>query len=168
MQNIVYVAWNHKDVPCLYFIFMCTNDSLYLFSFFFFGILFSLLIYLFIHALDTGAFIFFIDVWLLYKVAGFCCTMKWVSYMYTHIPSLLSLCFARVRPTPQVVTEHWAELSVLEGRSPLAILLQVVHIGQSCSPDSPTLPFTSCVYSSILCVCLSLPALKIGSSVPPF
>ena len=49
---------------------------------------------------------------------SFCCTMKWISYMYTYIPSLLSLPYI---PPIWVITEHRAELPALCSRFPLAI-----------------------------------------------
>ena len=54
----------------------------------------------------------------LQRCVSFCCTMKWISYMYTDIPSLVAL---PSHSTHLVITEHRAELPVLYSRFPLAI-----------------------------------------------
>ena len=53
---------------------------------------------------------------------SFCCTMKWISYMYTYMPSLLDLPPTQ-HPIPPilVIAEHKAELPVLYSRFQLAI-----------------------------------------------
>ena len=78
--------------------------------------------------------------------------------MYTYIPSLRSL-----HPTPLVLTEptlsspchiaasHW-----------LSILPTVVYICQCYFPNSS--PSPCCVHNSAPYVCISIPALQIGSS----
>ena len=63
--------------------------------------------------------------------------MKWISHVYTPLPSLLALF-----PTPtrilmlSAVTEHRAGLSVLSSRSPLSVLHVAVHIRQSQPPSA--------------------------------
>ena len=51
--------------------------------------------------------------------ASFCYTMKWISWIYTNIPSLLT----SHHPTPPlwVITEHAAGLAVLHSRFSLAV-----------------------------------------------
>ena len=101
---------------------------------------------------------------------SFCCTTTCISHKYTYISCLLSL-----PPTPpcipllQVITEHQAELPVLYSNFPLAsyvthgnvytpvLLSQSIH---------PTLSFLCCVHKSILYICISIPTLQIGPSVP--
>ena len=51
---------------------------------------------------------------------GFCCTARWISYVYTYILSLLSLPPSTPIPSLQVTTEHWVELCVLYSSLPLA------------------------------------------------
>ena len=51
---------------------------------------------------------------------GFWCTMKWISSMYTYIPSLLIPPPSPI-PSLQVITEHWDELPVLHSSFPLAV-----------------------------------------------
>ena len=62
---------------------------------------------------------------------SFCCIMKWVSYIYTSITSLLDLSLSPCPiPSIYVITEHWAELLVLYSRFPLSVLHAAVHICQ--------------------------------------
>ena len=87
---------------------------------------------------------------------SFCCTTKWIGYMYTYIPTLLSLLPSHPNPTPPGITEQCAELPALRNNSPLAgCFLHAVHICQCCSPSSfhPPLPCHS--HKSILYVCVS-------------
>ena len=48
----------------------------------------------------------------------------------------------------------------------LAVLHMAVYICQSYSPNSSHLPFPLCVHISVLYICVSIPALQVGSSVP--
>ena len=76
-------------------------------------------------------------------------------------------------PTPfppiQVITEHRAELPVLYGRFPLAIYFThgSVFMSNLISQFIPPSPQPH-VHMCILYVCVSIPALQIGSSVPFF
>ena len=73
---------------------------------------------------------------------SFCCVIKWISYMYTYIPSLLGLC-PNPSPIPpfSVIREHLAELPVLYSSFPLTILHTVLKRLNSSS---------SSVYKSVL------------------
>ena len=51
---------------------------------------------------------------------SFCCTAMWISYLYTYIPSRLSLP-PSPHPTPVGHHRHWAEPPVLYSIFPLAI-----------------------------------------------
>ena len=53
----------------------------------------------------------FISVYLLYNVVSFCHIAKWISYVYTYIPSF----FLGFLPK-SVTTEHWVEFPVLYNR----------------------------------------------------
>ena len=80
------------------------------------------------------------------------------------LPSFLSLSPAPHIPPLQVVTEHRAELPVLSGSSPLPVLHVGVYICQCCSLSAyPLLPAPLC-HRSVLYVCVSIPALQVGSS----
>ena len=52
------------------------------------------------------------------------CTTMWINYMYTSIPSLMSL--RPSHPIPILITEHRAELPVLYSSFPLSVLHVVV------------------------------------------
>ena len=54
-------------------------------------------------------------------VSSFCCTIKWVSYLYTYLSSL-----ADFHPI-QVTTDHWVEFSKLYNRFSLAVCF-IPHI----------------------------------------
>ena len=56
----------------------------------------------------------------LHYCVHFCCTTKWISYMYTYVPSFLNLSLTP-HPTPLGHLENWAELLVLHSSFPLAI-----------------------------------------------
>ena len=93
---------------------------------------------------------------------GLCSTTAWLNYKYTYIPSLLSLL-----PTclpPQVIPEHQAELPVLHSSLPLAVCFMHDRVYVSVL----TLSLPPCAHTSILHVCISIPALQIGLSVPFF
>ena len=91
--------------------------------------------------------------------------MKWINCMYTYIPSFLDLP-PNSPPHPQAITEHRAELPVLYSSFPLSVSFTHGSVYMSlpfisCSP-SPTIPR---VHMFMLCICISVPALELGSSV---
>ena len=89
--------------------------------------------------------------------------------MYTYVPSFLD------RPPPQFphsrspqITEL-SSLHYIPGSHQLSILHMVVYVCQTQSSIHPTIPFPNPhVHLTGLSVCLSIPALQIGSSVPFF
>ena len=100
---------------------------------------------------------------------SFCCTTKWISYTYTYIPSLLDL--PPIPPHPTRLGHHWA-LSWTPcaiSRVPLAICCTHGSVYMSI-PISQFILHTLLprVHTSVLYVCVSLPALQMGSSVPFF
>ena len=102
-------------------------------------------------------FFFLIGMALLYNAVNFCCTTSWISHMYTCITSLLSL-----PPTPpfhacRSRTLSWAPWL----RSSFLLAVLAGYIRQCYSQfAAPFFPHP--------CVCTSIPALPIGSSVPFF
>ena len=76
----------------------------------------------------TCIMLFFWSIIALQCCASFFCTMKWISYVYTYIPSLMSLPPSPTsNPPTQVITGHWGELPVLYSRFPLAIYFTHGH-----------------------------------------
>ena len=98
---------------------------------------------------------------------SFCCTTMWISSMYTHIPSCLDPPPRPPIPPIQVITELWAELPALYSSfSQLSVLHLVVYICYSYSLiPSHSPPCPPHVHLSILYICISIPALQIGSPV---
>ena len=95
---------------------------------------------------------------------GLCHTSAWISCKYTYVPSLLIPSTSAPIPTLQVITKHQAKLPALYKNFPLSILRMVMYIFQ-CYSLNATLSFPHCVHKSLLCVCISISALLIGSSV---
>ena len=100
----------------------------------------------------------------------FCCTTRcttvWTGYMYTYIPSLLDL---PLTPPSHPLGHHrapsWAPCAIQHlPTSYLCYTWQCVYISATLS-ICPTLSFPLSVHKCILDVCVSLPALQIGSSV---
>ena len=98
----------------------------------------------------------------------FCCTTTWLSCKYTYIPSLL---------TSLSLTTHPALLGHHRAWSWAPCVVQQLHIScshmvvQACQCSSltsfhPLLP--RCVHKSVLFICIFIPGLYIGSSVPFF
>ena len=98
---------------------------------------------------------------------GFCHTTAWISHKDTYVPFLLSL-----PPTPwpsrlsqgpalsplcDMTASHW-----------LSVLYMVMYICQCCSLSSSRLLLPLLCPKSVLYVCISTPALQIGSKVPFF
>ena len=84
---------------------------------------------------------------------SFCCTMKWISYMYTYISSLLDLPSSRPPPTQPI---------------PLVIYLThriYIYIYQSWSSSSSPHLSLPHILTSVPYVCVPIPALQIGSSI---
>ena len=60
---------------------------------------------------------------------GFCHISTWISYRYTHVPSLLSLPpISHPIPPLQAVAEHWVKLPVSRSKVPLAIYLMYNNV----------------------------------------
>ena len=82
---------------------------------------------------------------------SFCCTMKWISYMYTYIPSLLDL--PPHSPSyPSRSSERGAELPVFYSMFPLAIYFTHGSVYMSILisqfvPPSPSPPVSTCPFS---------------------
>ena len=94
-----------------------------------------------------------------------------VNQLYVYIYSLLLGPPSHPHPIPpiQVTTEHRADLLVLYSRFPLAIYFIHGSVYMSIPISQFTLPpLPLCVHMSILYVCVSIPALKISSSLPFF
>ena len=75
----------------------------------------------------------------------FCCTMKWISYIYTHIPSLLDLP-AALHPSHSSGSSQSTELSSLcytATSHKLSVLHMVVCICRNCSQFVPPSPSPS-------------------------
>ena len=91
-------------------------------------------------------------------------------YMYCYIPSLLSLPPTLPIPLLQVITKHQADLPVLCSSFPLAIHFTSgsIYIYQCYSLTSFQLPLPHRVLKSILYICIFIPSLPLGSSVPFF
>ena len=88
-----------------------------------------------------------------FTILCFCCTTKWVSRIYTNIPSVLDLWPSTPFPPLWVTTEHWAELLEPCRSFQMAIYLHVVvHICRSQSPSTRPHSPLPCVYMSVLCV----------------
>ena len=71
-------------------------------------------------------------------------------------------------PTPLGDIKHRADLPVLCGSLPLAILHLVVYICQCYSLTTSLSPLPPCVLKSILYICVFIPALSLCLSVPFF
>ena len=122
--------------------------------------------------------LFLIERWLLYYVVLVSVVQQHASalstytHTHTHTHTYISPASWASSSTPisplSGITEHQAELPVLHSSFPLAILHMVVYIFQCCSSISPTLSLPRWVHKSILYVCVSIPALQIGSSIPFF
>ena len=88
---------------------------------------------------------------------GFCCTAAWINYKYTYIP-LSWASFPPAFPSGHHRAPGWAPCATQQ--LPTAVLYLTVCMCQCWR--SPCLRF----HMSILCVCISIPALRIGLSAP--
>ena len=84
---------------------------------------------------------------------SFCCIAKWISYMYTYIPSFLD--FLPI----QVTTEHWVEYPELYSR--FSLVMYFIHSINSVHMSTPisqfiTYPQFSPWYPCICSLCLCL------------
>ena len=85
-------------------------------------------------------------------------------YMYTQIPSVLSLPPTHCPVSPlKIIAEHQAELPVPHSSFPLAICFTYNSIYMSMLPSQFVPPSPSrCLHKSILYICICIPALQIG------
>ena len=93
-------------------------------------------------------FNYFNGMQLLYNIVSFCFTTKWISYMYTFIPSLLSL--PPTRPSHPSRPSQSMELSSLwytEDSHQLSILYMAVYTCQFYSLNSSCHPFSHSVFT---------------------
>ena len=91
---------------------------------------------------------------------GFCHTSVWISHKYTYVAS---------RPPPRLSqSTGFSSLCYMAVSHQLSIL-QVVYIYFSATLSiHPMFSFPRFIYKSVLYVCISIPALQIGSSVQFF
>ena len=103
---------------------------------------------------------------------GFCHTTNGIGHNYIYIyiyiyissPPWVSLLLTHPIPLGHHRVPGWAPVSY--SSSPLTILHMVGIYINATFTNSPTLSFPCCVFKSILYICVSIPSLKIGSSVP--
>ena len=94
---------------------------------------------------------------------GICQTTTQLSYNCTYIPTLFNL--------PSL--PHLTPLGYQEHQAGLLVLCNIYLTHDSAYMSVPlsqfiTLSFPCCVYESVLCICISIPFLEIGTSVPFF
>ena len=98
---------------------------------------------------------------------SFCYTTKWISYMYTYIPSFLSLLPTHpLIPSIWVATEHQAELPMLYSSFPLVICFTHGSVYVNCTLSIRRSSLSPHVHKSILYSCTSIPVLQRSSLVP--
>ena len=106
----------------------------------------------------------------LQRCVSFCCTMKWISYMYTYVPSLLD--HPPTHPHPTHLDRHrapnWAPCAIQQVPTIYPFYTWKCIYVKSNLPVRPTLPCPPRVHMSVLYICVSIPVLQIGSSVPFF
>ena len=94
---------------------------------------------------------------------SFCCTMKWLSYMYTYTPPLEPPSHYPPHPIHLGLRRapSWAPCAILQvPTSDLFYTWQCTYI----NPNLPIHP-PHCVHTSVPYVCVSIPVRQIGSSV---
>ena len=93
---------------------------------------------------------------------GFCCTTTWISYKYTHIPSLWNLS-PTPTPIPPSRSSQSPELSFTRYKLlPASFLFytwQYMHVSATLS-IRPTLSCPSCAHKSVFHICISIPACR--------
>ena len=113
----------------------------------------------------VGYFFFNCSIFALQCCVSFCCTIMWISYMYTYILSLWASLPPHPHPTHLDHPKHRAELSFLcfiAGSHQLSILHMTEYICQCYTLHLSQPLFPHCVCKSVLYVCISTPALQIG------
>ena len=111
-------------------------------------------------------FLYLIEGYFVYSI-DFCHTSIWISHRCAYAPSLLSLPpTSHPSPPLQVVTEPQLEFPESSSKFPLAIWHMVVGMFpcHSLHSSHPLLLPPAHVHKSVLCVCISIAALKIGIS----
>ena len=103
--------------------------------------------------------IFYWSIIALYCCVSFCCTMKWISYMYTYIPCLLNLPLASLPATPlgHHRAQSWAPCVIqqlpanclIHGGVCMSIL--ITFSSHPSSPPASTCPF--CAFASLFLPC---------------
>ena len=98
---------------------------------------------------------------------SFCCIMKWISYMYTYIPSFLDL---PPPPSPPSWSPQGPELSLLcYAQVPASCLFYTQQCIYANLPIHLTpLPHPRCIRMSILWICITIPTFSACTRVYPF
>ena len=95
---------------------------------------------------------------------SFCCTRRRISYVYTYTRSLLYQLHPVLLPI-YIITEHRVAFPL--AAVPTAICFAHGSVYMSVLPSQCILPSPSPTVSTwVLCICISIVALQIGSSVP--
>ena len=114
---------------------------------------------------------FIIGVVSLQYCVSFCYTMKWISYMYTYIPYLLNLP-PTSNPHPTHLGHHrapsWAPCALQQVPTSYLFYTRLCIYVNPNLPMHPTPLSPPRVHMFILYICVCIPALQIGSSVPFF
>ena len=101
-----------------------------------------------------------------FAVLCFCCTPVGISSTYACIPSLLSLPPPSSHPSRS--SPSWAPCAVQQlPAACLSYTRSCIYVSSTLSV-CPTLFFPACAHKSVLYICVCIPALWIGSSVPVY
>ena len=120
---------------------------------------------------------FYCSITALHCCVTFCCTVKYISHMHTCIPSLLDLpptqAFHFAHPRSSQSTVLSCLCYIYSSYLAICVAHGSGHMGLSLwlgwyflNSFHPLLPHPSCVHTSILYICISVPTLHIGSPVP--